>query len=102
MSKKVVLVGCGNMGHAMLEGWLRTGRLKSADVTVVEPADALRNRAADLGCNVVAAAENLAPDCDPALVIFAVDLAQAVAGASRNAQAAQFLDAVLEAKTAGK
>lgn len=72
MSKKVVLVGCGNMGHAMLEGWLRTGRLKPADVAVVEPVDALRSRAAELGCDAVAAADNLAPDSDPTLVVFAV------------------------------
>lgn len=72
MSKKVVLVGCGNMGHAMLEGWLRTGRLKSADVAVVEPADALRSRAAELGCDAVATPDGLAPDSDPTLVVFAV------------------------------
>jgi len=72
MSKKVVLVGCGNMGHAMLEGWLRTGRLKSADVAVVEPADVLRIRAAELGCDAVATAGDLAHDNEPTLVVFAV------------------------------
>jgi pyrroline-5-carboxylate reductase len=72
MSKKVVLVGCGNMGHAMLEGWLKTGRLAPADVAVVEPSDALRQRAAERGCEAVAAAEDLTPGIDPALVIFAV------------------------------
>ncbi len=72
MSKKVILVGCGNMGHAMLAGWLKTGRMAPADVTVVEPSDALRQRAAELGCEAVAAADDLAPGGDPALVIFAV------------------------------
>lgn len=72
MSEKVVLVGCGNMGRAMLEGWLKTGRLQPKDVAVVEPADALRQRAADLGCRAVPAATDLAPGSEPALVIFAV------------------------------
>ncbi len=71
MSKKVVLVGCGNMGYAMLEGWLKTGRLKPVDITVVEPADALRHRAANLGCAAVPTAADMAPG-EPALVIFAV------------------------------
>jgi pyrroline-5-carboxylate reductase len=71
MSKKVILVGCGNMGYAMLDGWLRTGRLKPSDVAVVEPADALRHRAAELGCAAVPAAADLAT-ATPALVIFAV------------------------------
>lgn len=72
MSEKVVLVGCGNMGRAMLEGWLKTGRLQPKDVAVVEPADALRRKAADLGCKAVPASTDLAPGGEPALVIFAV------------------------------
>ncbi|MDB4273632.1 pyrroline-5-carboxylate reductase [bacterium] len=71
MSKTVVLVGCGNMGYAMLEGWLKTGRLAPADVVVVEPADQLRQRAANLACEAVAAAADLAAG-EPTLVIFAV------------------------------
>lgn len=72
MSKEVILVGCGNMGYAMLEGWLKTGRLAPSDVTVVEPADALRERAANLGGKAVAAASDIAAGTTPALVIFAV------------------------------
>lgn len=72
MSKKVVLVGCGNMGYAMLEGWLKTGRLKPSDIAVVEPADTLRHRAAELGCTAVAAVPELGTGTAPALVIFAV------------------------------
>lgn len=72
MSKKVVLVGCGNMGYAMLEGWLKTGRLKPSDVVVVEPADALRVRAATLGCMALAMAAELPVTTAPTLVIFAV------------------------------
>ena len=44
MSETVLLVGCGNMGRAMLEGWLAAK--PSLAAFVVEPADALRDRAA--------------------------------------------------------
>jgi pyrroline-5-carboxylate reductase len=37
----LLLVGCGKMGGAMLEGWLARG-LPAADVVVAEPVDALR------------------------------------------------------------
>lgn len=46
---KVVLVGCGNMGFAMLAGWLKAGKLQAGDVIVVEPNEGLRERAVDLG-----------------------------------------------------
>jgi pyrroline-5-carboxylate reductase len=38
---KLLLVGCGKMGGAMLEGWLARG-VPAADVIVAEPAEALR------------------------------------------------------------
>jgi pyrroline-5-carboxylate reductase len=38
---KLLLVGCGKMGGAMLEGWLARG-LAASDVVVAEPAEALR------------------------------------------------------------
>ncbi len=38
---KLLLVGCGKMGGAMLEGWLVRG-LAASDVVVAEPAEALR------------------------------------------------------------
>src|SRR5881394_1094830 len=39
----LLLVGCGKMGSAMLEGWLARG-LVAADVIVAEPVEALRPR----------------------------------------------------------
>lgn len=69
MDRNVVLVGCGNMGHAMLKGWLAAGALRGPDVAVVEPNETLRARAAELGVRAVAAPGGLeAPD----LVVFAV------------------------------
>jgi pyrroline-5-carboxylate reductase len=38
---KLLLVGCGKMGGAMLDGWLARG-LAAADVIVAEPVEALR------------------------------------------------------------
>lgn len=72
MSATVVLVGCGNMGRAMLEGWLAAGRLEPAQVLVVEPVEALRARAQGLGVAAVADAGQIAADVAPRLVIFAV------------------------------
>ena len=51
----VCLVGCGNMGFAMLKGWLAKG----SDVTVVEPNDALRARAAKAGAVALSDAAEL-------------------------------------------
>lgn len=72
MAIKVVLVGCGNMGYAMLAGWLKAGQLAAGEVFVVEPADALRARAADLGVKVAARADAIEPGAAPELIILAV------------------------------
>lgn len=72
MSAKTVLVGCGNMGHAMLAGWLASGKLAAAEVFVVEPNADLRNRAAALGVGVGETADALPADANPQLVVLAV------------------------------
>ena len=72
MTVKVVLAGCGNMGYAMLAGWLNSARLVPAEVAVVEPDEALRDRAAKLGATAVAGASDLAADITPVLIILAV------------------------------
>jgi pyrroline-5-carboxylate reductase len=69
--EKLVLVGCGNMGFAMLKGWLDAGKLAPGQVAVVEPSPQLRERAAALGVTVHEAASGLTPSGD-ALVILAV------------------------------
>src|SRR4051812_13103644 len=71
MSSTVVLAGCGNMGFAMLTGWLESGRLLAAEVWVVEPDAALRSRAAGLGVKAVADAGAIAAAA-PRLVVLAV------------------------------
>ena len=70
MSHTVVLIGCGNMGYAMLRGWLREN--PSLRASVVEPVAELRDRAAQAGAEVVADVVELAPDLSPELVVLAV------------------------------
>lgn len=72
MSVKIILVGCGNMGFAMLDGWIRGGRILPPEVVVVEPAEALRERAASLGVTVCATQANLPAGLEPLIVIMAV------------------------------
>lgn len=72
MTIKLVLAGCGNMGYAMLVGWLKSGKLKAAEVFVVEPADALRARAELLGCPASADADGIPAGAKPALIVLAV------------------------------
>lgn len=70
--KAVVLAGCGNMGHAMLKGWLASGALPANEAYVVEPSDELRDRAAALGVTAVAKAGDLPEGIAPALIVLAV------------------------------
>ncbi len=72
MQDSVVLVGCGNMGFAMLKGWLDAGVVKAGDVHVVEPGEALRQRAAGAGVHVYAGAEALPAGLAPRVVLVAV------------------------------
>jgi pyrroline-5-carboxylate reductase len=72
MAVQVVLVGCGNMGFAMLSGWLKSGKLNPHEAFVVEPNETLRARAAELGASVGAAAGDMPEAVAPRLVIFAV------------------------------
>ena len=63
----LLLVGCGKMGSAMLEGWLARG-LAAADVVVAEPVDALRPRTP--GLRAVASTSDVAKT--PEIVVLAV------------------------------
>ncbi len=66
----ILLIGCGNMGFAMLNGWLSAD--PDLDVHVVEPTEALQGRAAALGAEVVADRGELADGLSPDLAILAV------------------------------
>jgi pyrroline-5-carboxylate reductase len=86
MDRKLVLVGCGNMGFAMLSGWLKAGKLGAGDVLVVEPGEALRRRVAEMGVEAVADPADLPEALAPQLVLFAVkpQLVRAVVPAYRR------------------
>ena len=68
----LLLVGCGKMGGAMLEGWLDQG-IAAKDVTIVEPnQDAAQDFVQRLGVNAVASADALPDDYAPEVVVVAV------------------------------
>ncbi|MEM0899813.1 MAG: pyrroline-5-carboxylate reductase [Pseudomonadota bacterium] len=69
---RLVLVGCGNMGFAMLQGWLSEGVLRPSDVSVVEPNATLRARANDLRAHAVTSANDLPVDLQPDIILLAV------------------------------
>ncbi len=67
-----ILVGCGNMGHAMLRGWLASGVMEPGAIHVVEPGEALCDRARDEGAHVVADAKDLPATLAPDVIVIAV------------------------------
>jgi len=70
MGKSVLLVGCGNMGYAMLKSWIAAGKMAPNDVTVIESHAALRARAAELGVSVAESPQQTGNDAD--FVVFAI------------------------------
>jgi pyrroline-5-carboxylate reductase len=72
LADEIVLAGCGNMGFALLKGWIEAGAAKPGAVHVVEPNGQLRERAASLGAQVHAEAATLPADLAPRMVLFAV------------------------------
>lgn len=94
MNLKVVLVGCGNMGFAMLKGWVNQGALKADNIFVIEPAEALRQKAQSLGVHVMNDANDLSADFDPAFIILAVKpqvMAEILPAYQRFAEKSAFL-----------
>lgn len=64
---KLLLVGCGKMGSAMLDGWLARG-LEASQVAVAEPVEAIRPRHA--GLRLVASTAEIGEA--PEIVVLAV------------------------------
>jgi pyrroline-5-carboxylate reductase len=93
-STRVLLAGCGNMGYAMLSGWIKSGKLDPSQTFVVEPNGTLRERAAGLGAGVAASAEEIPAGLTPELIVIAVKpqvIREVVAGYRRFAGTATFL-----------
>ncbi|MCY1745586.1 pyrroline-5-carboxylate reductase [Ensifer sp. SL37] len=71
-SGEIVLVGCGNMGFALLEGWVARFGIAADRIHVVEPVEALRRRATAAGAAAYADASDLPQALQPRAVIVAV------------------------------
>jgi len=68
----LLLVGCGKMGSAMLNGWLDQG-IPASDMTIVEPnADAAQDFQSRLSVKTVASADALPSDYAPDALVLAV------------------------------
>jgi pyrroline-5-carboxylate reductase len=94
MTVRVLLVGCGNMGYAMLSGWLSSGKLAASETLVVEPNEDLRHRAARLGSIVAASNGELPADLSPEIIVIAVKpqvIREVVSGYRRFAGKSTFL-----------
>lgn len=94
MTVRVLLVGCGNMGYAMLSGWLNSGKLAASETLVVEPNEDLRHRAARLGGTVATSIGELPADLSPELIVIAVKpqvIREVVAGYARFAGRSTFV-----------
>ena len=71
MGDRILLVGCGNMGAAMLGGWLEQG-LAAAEIAVVEPAAPAADSASKNGVRVVSGPADLDAAFVPDVVVVAV------------------------------
>ncbi len=71
MRGPLLLVGCGKMGGALLDGWLARG-MGAANITVVEPGHEQQAEAARRGVAAVAAADHLSASFRPLVVVLAV------------------------------
>lgn len=71
MDRPLLLVGCGKMGGAMLEGWLDMG-LSAEDIHIVEPYEPAAEELRGRGLAAVADPADLADGLDPGIVLLAV------------------------------
>ena len=69
---KILLVGCGKMGSAMLRGWLAKG-ISPTNICVIEPhSEAVSALRSDSSVSVLSSPEELHADYDPNIIVFAV------------------------------
>ncbi|MEP9385977.1 pyrroline-5-carboxylate reductase [Mesorhizobium sp. KR9-304] len=103
MTVRVLLVGCGNMGYAMLSGWLSSGKLAASETLVVEPNEDLRHRAGRLGSIVAASNGELPGNLSPDIIVIAVKpqvIREVVAGYKGFAGKSTFLSIAAGTATA--
>ncbi|PKR55111.1 pyrroline-5-carboxylate reductase [Thalassospira marina] len=71
MKTRLLLVGCGKMGGAMLEGWLARG-LNANNVYVIEQAETAENLETRLGVHGITELSEMPDTFVPQVVLFAV------------------------------
>lgn len=72
MDTTLLLVGCGKMGNALLEGWLEKGIVPSA-VSVIEPNDSIGSLLSkEKGVSVFASKKDLPSNYQPEIIVLAV------------------------------
>jgi pyrroline-5-carboxylate reductase len=72
MTGPLLLVGCGKMGGALLEGWIEKG-VAAQEIWVVEPSGpAARERRERFAVRVVESPDSLEPEFRPGVIVFAV------------------------------
>ena len=73
MTIRLVLAGCGNMGYAMLTGWLKSGKLAAGEpCSWSSPMPSCASAPPELGASVAADADDIPADAAPELVVLAV------------------------------
>ena len=73
----IVLAGFGNMGRALVEGWLEAVAVDAA-ITVIDPVPAAREAAASLGVASVESAADIGRDIDVAVLAVKPDRIESV------------------------
>jgi pyrroline-5-carboxylate reductase len=54
MNKKTAVIGGGNMGGALIEGWLKSGKLTTSQIVVADASEASRRRFQEMGLTTFA------------------------------------------------
>ncbi|WP_025899724.1 pyrroline-5-carboxylate reductase [Sneathiella glossodoripedis] len=71
MTISIMLIGCGNMGRAMLGGWIEQGT-KPNDVVVIDPSPENQEKAAKMGCRAFSSPLLVEENYQPNVILLAV------------------------------
>ena len=71
LDRPLILLGCGKMGSAMLEGWMEIG-LEKKQIHIIEPHQPTADTLRESGLKTLNSFQELPPNLEPEIVIFAV------------------------------